>query len=99
MFNLNLNYRYCFMLKARISAHDTGDTEKEHLRTDGYIFPPIFIRVVPSTGTRRKVFIIRIDVKGTFGRTGPAQRDLYVVGMKYSNVSGMFGTAAYSLIK
>ena len=65
--------------KARIVPHGNEDSEKKNLKTDSASCPPLGMRVLFSFCNIFGWYLSKIDVKSAFLRTGPANRDVYVI--------------------
>lgn len=89
------------MLKARIAPHSNRDEEKEGLKTDSAVCPPLGIRILLSIAVLLYWYLVKIDVKSTFLQTGIAERDVYVVPPRECKKRSFYWlllTAAYGLV-
>lgn len=68
MHKLKMNDDHSFKLKAIIVPHGNEDSDNDNLRTDFCMCPSIGVRIVSSTATICKWFIVRVDAKGYFNK-------------------------------
>eukprot|EP00178_Gracilaria_changii_P016074 TRINITY_DN453_c0_g1_i1.p1 TRINITY_DN453_c0_g1~~TRINITY_DN453_c0_g1_i1.p1 ORF type:complete len:311 (-),score=40.62 TRINITY_DN453_c0_g1_i1:1250-2182(-) len=89
------------MMKARIAPHGNKDREKQLLKTDSAVCPPLDFRTLLSFVSLFRWTLVKIDVKSAFLQTGCAERDIYVVRPKESKNKSFYWlllTAAYGLV-
>ena len=65
------------MCRGRIASHGNKDREKNSLKKDSASCPPLGIRILLSVYTLFGFFLSKIDFKGAFLQSGPANRKVY----------------------
>lgn len=89
-------------LKARIAPHVNEDRDKEELTTDCATCSPSGIRVVKSMASLKGWKLKRGDAKGAFLKTGDAERDVWMIPPRESDMRKthrwLLIVAAYGLV-
>lgn len=89
-------------LKSRIAPLGNEDSVREELRSDCSMCSPVGMLILLSTVTDNKWYIVKLDVKTSFLKTGKAMRYVYVIPLHESADSGKFVwlllAAAYGLV-
>ena len=87
--------------KARIAPHGNKDSNMNDLKRDSATCPPIGFRTLLSICTIMQWFVSKVDIKGAFLQSGPAERDVYVVPPRECARRGFYWlllVASYGLV-